>query len=100
MSNIPVKLLSEAQGHVVSLELATGETYRGKLVDSEDNMNVQLRDVTVTGSDSKVTRMDHVFVRGSNIRFFVVPEMLKNAPLFRTGLQSKPPPPIRGPRKR
>lgn len=100
MSNIPVKLLSEAQGHVVSIELNTGETYRGKLVGSEDNMNAQLRDVTVTGLDSKVSRMDHVFVRGSNIRFIVVPDMLKNAPLFKKGPQSKAPPPIRGPRKR
>ncbi|EDO19344.1 hypothetical protein Kpol_1036p91 [Vanderwaltozyma polyspora DSM 70294] len=100
MSNIPLKLLSEAQGHVVTLELSTGETYRGKLVDSEDNMNVQLQDVTVTGVDSKVSRMDHVFVRGSHIKFFVVPDLLKNAPLFNKGPQSKPPPPIRGPRKR
>lgn len=100
MSSIPVKLLNEAQGHIVSLELTTGETYRGKLVESEDNMNVQLRDVTVTGADSKVTRMDHVFVRGSHIRFFVVPDMLKNAPMFKTGPQSRPSPPIRGPRKR
>lgn len=100
MSSIPVKLLNEAQGHIVSLELSTGETYRGKLVESEDNMNVQLRDVTVTGRDSKVTRMDHVFIRGSQIRFVVVPDMLQNAPLFKTGPQSRPAPPIRGPRKR
>ncbi|CCE93293.1 mRNA splicing protein SMD3 TDEL_0F04820 [Torulaspora delbrueckii] len=100
MSSIPVKLLNEAQGHIVSLELTTGETYRGKLVESEDNMNVQLRDATVTGADSKVTRMNHVFVRGSQIRFFVVPDMLENAPLFKTGPQSRPTPPIRGPRKR
>ncbi|CCE62216.1 hypothetical protein TPHA_0C00590 [Tetrapisispora phaffii CBS 4417] len=100
MSNIPIKLLSEAQGHVVSLELSTGETYRGKLVDSEDNMNVQLRDVTHTGVNSEVTRMDDVFIRGSQIRFFALPDMLKHAPLFKTGPQSKPPPPIRGPRRR
>lgn len=34
-AGIPVKLLSEAQGHVVSLELNSGETYRGKLVECE-----------------------------------------------------------------
>ncbi|GMM59149.1 mRNA splicing protein [Maudiozyma humilis] len=101
MSSIPVKLLNEAQGHVVSLELSSGETYRGKLVESEDNMNVQLRDVTVTGRDKgEVSRMDQVYVRGSHIRFFVLPEMLKNAPLFKsTANQSRPLPPIRGPRK-
>ncbi|KAL3231038.1 Small nuclear ribonucleoprotein Sm D3 [Nakaseomyces bracarensis] len=99
MSNIPVKLLSEAQGHVVTVELTTGETYHGRLVESEDNMNIQLRDVTVTGTDSKLTRMDHVFVRGSHVRFFVVPDMLKNAPMFKKP-QSRAPPPVRGPRRK
>ncbi|CCC69299.1 hypothetical protein NCAS_0C03090 [Naumovozyma castellii] len=99
-NSIPVKLLNEAQGHIVSIELTTGETYRGKLIESEDNMNVQLRDVVVTQTDSKITRMDHVFVRGSHIKFFVVPDMLKNAPLFKTGPQSRPTPPIRGPKRR
>ncbi|CAB4254805.1 similar to Saccharomyces cerevisiae YLR147C SMD3 Core Sm protein Sm D3 [Maudiozyma barnettii] len=101
MSNIPVKLLNEAQGHVVSLELSSGETYRGKLVESEDNMNIRMKDVTITGRDQgEVSRMDEVYVRGSQIRFFVLPEMLKNAPLFKNNTrQSKPVPPIRGPRK-
>lgn len=104
MSSIPIKLLNEAQGHVVSLELTTGETYRGRLIESEDNMNVQLQDVTITSLDTQgkqlVDRKDRVFVRGSHIRFFVVPDMLKNAPLFKSGKQSKPTPPIRGPRRR
>ncbi|SCW04155.1 LAFE_0H07294g1_1 [Lachancea fermentati] len=99
-SSIPIKLLNEAQGHVVSLELTTGETYRGKLADNEDNMNVQLRDVTVTGRDGTVTHADHIFVRGSHVRFFVVPDILKNAPMFKQGPMSRPPPPIRGPKKR
>ncbi|CDR37583.1 CYFA0S01e12684g1_1 [Cyberlindnera fabianii] len=98
-AGIPVKLLSEAQGHVVSLELNSGETYRGKLVESEDNMNVQLNDITVTSREGKVTHLDNAFVRGSNIRFFVVPEMLRNAPMFDPN-HTKPPPPIRGPRRK
>ncbi|ONH69658.1 Small nuclear ribonucleoprotein Sm D3 [Cyberlindnera fabianii] len=96
-AGIPVKLLSEAQGHVVSLELNSGETYRGKLV--EYNMNVQLNDITVTSREGKVTHLDNAFVRGSNIRFFVVPEMLRNAPMFDPN-HTKPPPPIRGPRRK
>lgn len=28
---VPVKLLHEAVGHVVTIELKTGDTYRGKL---------------------------------------------------------------------
>ncbi|SCV04623.1 LAMI_0H17612g1_1 [Lachancea mirantina] len=97
---IPVKLLNESQGHIVSLELTSGETYRGKLIDNEDNMNVQLQDVTVTSREGSVTHMDNIFIRGSQVRFLVLPDILKNAPLLKTDLVSKPPPPIRGPKRR
>lgn len=30
---IPIKLLNEAQGHIVTLELDNGTTYRGKLIE-------------------------------------------------------------------
>lgn len=30
---IPIKLLNEAQGHIVTLELDSGTTYRGKLIE-------------------------------------------------------------------
>ncbi|ODV63825.1 mRNA splicing protein SMD3 [Ascoidea rubescens DSM 1968] len=96
---IPVKLLSEAQGHIISLELSTGEIYRGKLLESEDNMNVQLKNITVIARDGKTTHLDQVFIRGSHVRFFQVPDMLKNAPMFNAN-QPKPPAPIRGPRKK
>lgn len=29
---VPIKLLHEAQGHIITLELKTGQLYRGKLV--------------------------------------------------------------------
>ncbi|KAL3897994.1 MAG: hypothetical protein SGCHY_003045 [Lobulomycetales sp.] len=81
---IPVKLLHESSGHIVTLELKTGDTYRGKLLDAEDNMNIQLSDITVTARDGRVSQLDQVFIRGSQVRFFIVPDMLKNAPMFKT----------------
>ncbi|KAI2049923.1 small nuclear ribonucleoprotein Sm D3 [Ophidiomyces ophidiicola] len=30
---IPIKLLNEAQGHVVTLEITSGQVYRGKLLE-------------------------------------------------------------------
>lgn len=76
-------MLHEAAGHVITLELKDGTTYRGKLLDAEDNMNVQLKDITVTGRDGQVSQLDQLFVRGSHVRFFIVPDMLKNAPMFK-----------------
>lgn len=29
---VPIKLLHEAQGHIITLELKTGQLYRGKLL--------------------------------------------------------------------
>lgn len=46
-------------------------------------MNVQLRDVTVTARDGQVSHLEQVYVRGSHIRLFIIPEMLKHAPMFR-----------------
>jgi small nuclear ribonucleoprotein D3 len=74
---IPVKLLHESSGHIVTLELKTGATYRGKLLDAEDNMNIQLKDITVTARDGRVSQLDQVYIRGSQVRFFIVPDMLK-----------------------
>eukprot|EP00123_Amoebidium_parasiticum_P000922 comp11861_c0_seq1/m.6492 comp11861_c0_seq1/g.6492 ORF comp11861_c0_seq1/g.6492 comp11861_c0_seq1/m.6492 type:complete len:118 (-) comp11861_c0_seq1:147-500(-) len=80
---VPVKLLHEAQGHVLTVELKTGELYRGKLDEAEDNFNCLMSDVTVTGRDGKVGRMEHVYLRGSKIRYLILPDMLKNAPFFK-----------------
>jgi small nuclear ribonucleoprotein D3 len=80
---VPIKLLNESQGHTVTLELSSGQTYRGKLLEAEDNMNVQLRDVTVTSRDGRVSHLEQVYVRGSHVRLFILPDMLKHAPMFR-----------------
>jgi small nuclear ribonucleoprotein D3 len=32
---IPIKLLNEATGHVVTLEVTSGQVYRGKLLEGE-----------------------------------------------------------------
>eukprot|EP00698_Gefionella_okellyi_P018268 TRINITY_DN5459_c0_g1_i1.p1 TRINITY_DN5459_c0_g1~~TRINITY_DN5459_c0_g1_i1.p1 ORF type:complete len:117 (+),score=7.26 TRINITY_DN5459_c0_g1_i1:70-420(+) len=80
---VPVKLFHEAEGHTVSVELKSGEIYRGQLVESEDNMNCQLQGIMRTGKDGRVTSIERAYIRGSQIRFIIVPDMLKNAPMFK-----------------
>lgn len=97
-AGVPVRLLNEAQGHIVSLELTTGDTFRGKLVENEDNMNLSLLDVTRTiGRTGETSHMAQAFVRGSMIRFVSVPDILRNAPMFFMKPGDKPKPPVRGP---
>lgn len=104
---VPVKLLHESLGHVITVELKTGQLYRGKLAEgmllsgflcpraeitslqsmmffllAEDNLNISLKDITVTGRDGRVSQLDQVYIRGSMIRFFIVPDMLQNAPMY------------------
>ena len=79
---IPIKLLHEAETHNVTVELKGGELYRGTLESSESSMNVTLSNVTHTAKDGKVSKMEHVFLRGSAVRLFVVPDILKAAPVF------------------
>jgi len=46
-------------------------------------MNVQLHTVTLTGRDGRVSQLETVYVRGSKLRFIIVPDMLRNAPMFK-----------------
>lgn len=80
---VPIKVLHEAEGHVVTCETNTGEVYRGKLIEAEDNMNCQMINITVTYRDGRVAQLENVYIRGSKIRFLILPDMLKNAPMFK-----------------
>ena len=80
---VPIKVLHEAEGHIVTCETNTGVVYRGKLVEAEDNMNCQMVNITVTYRDGRVAELENVYIRGSKIRFMILPDMLKNAPMFK-----------------
>lgn len=87
-AGIPIKILHEAVDLIVSVELVTGEVYRGTLLEMEDNMNCQLENLTVTAKDGQVTRLERVYLRGSQIVFFLLPDMLQTAPMFTTPASS------------
>ncbi|XP_007506725.1 small nuclear ribonucleoprotein Sm D3 isoform X1 [Monodelphis domestica] len=135
---VPIKVLHEAEGHIVTCETNTGEVYRGKLIEAEDNMNcqfpslsdppqlplaahvwsvvkdlgvwprlslspllschsswrslpavhpqpwAQMSNITVTYRDGRVAQLEQVYIRGSKIRFLILPDMLKNAPMLKS----------------
>lgn len=43
---VPLKLLHDGSGHIVTVELKNGEVYRGLLAEVEDTMNCQLKEGT------------------------------------------------------
>lgn len=84
MSNIgvPIKLLYEAEGMKITVEMKKGEIFRGLLVGAEDTMNVSLSEVLRTSRNGQISRLPSVYLRGSCIRFIALPDVLKSAPLF------------------
>ena len=37
---VPLKLLNEAKNHIITIELNSGDLYRGYLLDLDDTMNL------------------------------------------------------------
>lgn len=46
--------------------------------------SIQVSHVTVTYRDGRVAQMENVYVRGSKVRFIILPDMLRNAPMFKS----------------
>jgi small nuclear ribonucleoprotein D3 len=80
---IPVILLHDAEGGIVTIELKSGDTYRGFLEESQDNMNCTMKDCTkVNAADGKESHVQIAYIRGSQISFIILPDMLQKAPFF------------------
>ncbi|TYZ62698.1 hypothetical protein PybrP1_012283 [[Pythium] brassicae (nom. inval.)] len=79
---VPIALLHEGEGRSVTVELKNGEIYRGHLLESEDSMNCQMRDVVLTQRDGQKRKLEQVYVRGSHIKLVILPDVLKNSPLL------------------
>lgn len=79
---VPIKLVHEAKNHVITIEVKTGEVYRGYMVEIDDTMNCLIENCHFTASDGKTSYFDQVYIRGSQIRFVIVPDMFRNAPMF------------------
>ena len=43
----------------------------------------------MTARDGRVTKLEQVFLRGGQIKFVVLPDVLKNAPIFKKVLSMK-----------
>ena len=53
------------------------------LNESEDSMNCQMSNVTMTAKDGRKTKLEQVYLRGSMITYFILPDILKDAPMFK-----------------
>ena len=80
---IPIVLLHDAEGGVVTVETRRGELIRGLLFEAEDQMNLYIKNAIVTDPTGKhKRRVDQLYLRGPEIVFIVLPNMLVHAPMF------------------
>ncbi|KAF2245636.1 Sm-like ribonucleoprotein [Trematosphaeria pertusa] len=72
---LPLGLLTAATGHPMLVELKSGETLNGLLINCDTWMNLTLKEVVQTSADGdKFWRLPEIYVRGSTIKYLRVPD--------------------------
>lgn len=72
---LPLSLLKAAQDNPMLVELKNGETYNGHLVNCDNWMNIQLKEVICTSRDGdKFWKMPECFIKGSMIKYLRIPD--------------------------
>lgn len=65
------------------MKLQPVEFTEGKLLKAEDMLNCQMVNIAVAYRDDQFAQLENVYIRGSNIRLFVLPDMSKGIPCLR-----------------
>ncbi|KAH9815080.1 hypothetical protein DFH28DRAFT_928198 [Melampsora americana] len=70
---LPLALLHGAQGKPMLVELKNGETFNGHLIQSDNFMNLTMREVYLTSSDGeKFWKLSECYIRGNTIKYIRV----------------------------
>jgi len=59
-----------------------GELIRGLLFEAEDQMNLYIKNAVIRDVNGIKRKSPQVYVRGTEIVFIILPDMLKHAPMF------------------
>jgi U6 snRNA-associated Sm-like protein LSm4 len=72
---LPLSLLRASSSLPMLVELKSGETYNGRLVNCDAWMNLNLRDVICTSKDGdQFYKLPECYIRGSSIKYLRLPE--------------------------
>lgn len=71
-----VKFLMKMNNETVTIELKNGTVIVGTIVAVDISMNTHLKAVKLTMKGRETQSMDHLTVRGNNIRYVLLPESL------------------------
>lgn len=90
-TSVPLKILAEAVGSIVTIELDCGETFRGTLTSVDDLMNVTLENASHTRR-GEMRDIPSTHIRGASIVTFQLPELLKLSPAVAAAAIAQPMP--------
>ncbi|RLV91199.1 hypothetical protein JA1_004056 [Spathaspora sp. JA1] len=72
---LPLYLLTAAKNKPVLIELKTGETYQGDLINCDPWMNLTLKQVIHTNSNAdEFSKETEVYIRGMHIKYLRIPD--------------------------
>jgi len=77
-----INLLLESRPYIITVETKNGYVYRGKVKYLENNMNFCLENVAILNK-KKYKVFNSVFIRGNSVVIITLPDLLKEAPLFK-----------------
>ena len=71
-----VKFLMKLINETVTVELKNGSLVIGTIIGVDMSMNTHLKAVRLTIKGRDTISLDHLTIRGNNIRYFMLPETL------------------------
>ena len=71
-----VRFLMKLVNETVTIELKNGTVVQGTIIGVDINMNTHLKTVKLTLKKKNPILMDHLTIRGNNIRLFLLPDSL------------------------
>lgn len=71
-----VRFLMKLANETVTIELKDGTVVQGTIFGVDINMNIHLKTVKVTYKKKNPILMDHLTIRGNNLRLVILPESL------------------------
>ena len=71
-----VRFLMKLKSQTVTIELKNGTQITGSIIAVDIRMNTHLSKVKMTIKGKNPVSLDHLTVRGNNIRYFLLPEAL------------------------
>ena len=71
-----VRFLMKLNNETMIIELKNGSVVVGTITGVDMSMNTHLKNVKLTVKGREAVQLDHLTIRGNNIRYFLLPESL------------------------